>query len=110
MSPPHLPALDSTPALFSRGVTTGELRDHLGFAGTAITDDLEVPRSAGVAPPASALSTPLPPQRHPALRPVTGCGLRGANALKRALGDGSLDRGEFATATRRVLDLRSRRL
>lgn len=37
------PALDTQPALFSRRIVTGELRDKLGFAGLSITDDLEVP-------------------------------------------------------------------
>jgi beta-N-acetylhexosaminidase len=41
------PALDSAPALLSRTVTTGELRERLGFQGVAITDDLDVPALRG---------------------------------------------------------------
>ena len=37
------PALDKQPALFSKRIVMGELRQKLGFAGISITDDLEVP-------------------------------------------------------------------
>lgn len=37
------PKLDDQPALFSKRIVTGELRDKLGFKGISITDDLEVP-------------------------------------------------------------------
>src|SRR5436190_20354487 len=37
------PALEDNPALLSRRIANDELRGHLGFTGTTITDDLEVP-------------------------------------------------------------------
>ncbi len=40
-------AFDQRPALFSRKLTTTELRDRLDFSGVSITDDLEVPALAG---------------------------------------------------------------
>jgi beta-N-acetylhexosaminidase len=103
------PALDSTPALFSRRITTGELRGHLGFAGTAITDDLEVPAITRRGSPghravdaAAAGNDILLFAQSPA------AGFAAAGALARALASGKLDRTESQTSTRRVLDLRSR--
>jgi beta-N-acetylhexosaminidase len=45
------PALDSRPALFSRRITTGELRDRLGFKGVSISDDLDTPAAARLGSP-----------------------------------------------------------
>jgi len=102
------PAVDHTPALFSRRITTGELRDHLRFQGTAITDDLEVP---AIARSGSATARALGAARagndlllfaHHA-----GNGFAAARGLRAALADGSLDRASFEEATRRTVDLRS---
>lgn len=50
----HYPAVDGEapiPATFSRTLVTGWLRDRIGFAGTAISDDLEMGAvAAGTAP------------------------------------------------------------
>lgn len=43
----RFPALAASPALFSRRITTDELRGRLGFRGVSITDDLEVPALRG---------------------------------------------------------------
>ena len=37
------PALDARPAVLSRRIATGELRDRLGFRGVTISDDLQTP-------------------------------------------------------------------
>jgi beta-N-acetylhexosaminidase len=37
------PALDARPAVLSRRIATGELRDRLGFRGVSISDDLQTP-------------------------------------------------------------------
>jgi beta-N-acetylhexosaminidase len=44
------PALDpsGTPAVFSRAIETGLLRDELGFEGVAVTDALDAPAAVGV--------------------------------------------------------------
>ncbi len=37
------PAFSSSPAMFSSALSKDELREHVGFKGVAITDDIEVP-------------------------------------------------------------------
>jgi beta-N-acetylhexosaminidase len=102
------PALDSGPALFSRAITTDELRGHLGFQGTTITDDLEVPAIARSGS-AGARATGAAKAGNDLLlfAQNAGQGFAAARALRAALADGTLDRGEFEAATRRTLDLRS---
>jgi beta-N-acetylhexosaminidase len=103
------PALDSAPALFSRRITTGELRAHLGFGGTTITDDLEVPAiSRRGSPGERAMSAAAAGNDILLFAQSPGAGISAASALRRALGSGKLDRTQFQTSTRRVLDLRSR--
>ncbi|HET8894435.1 MAG TPA: glycoside hydrolase family 3 N-terminal domain-containing protein, partial [Gaiellaceae bacterium] len=53
------PALDptGTPALFSRSIVTGLLRDQLGFGGVVVTDAIDAPAPAATAhAPARALA------------------------------------------------------
>jgi len=103
------PALDDTPALFSRRITTGELRDHLGFAGTAITDDLEVPAIARSGSPATrAVSAARAGNDLLLFAQNAGNGFAAARGVAAALADGTLDRAAFEAAARRTLDLRSR--
>jgi beta-N-acetylhexosaminidase len=103
------PAIDDTPALFSRAITTGELRGHLGFEGTAVTDDLEVPAIARWGSPASrALGAARAGNDLLLFAQNPGNGFAAARGLTEALVDGSLDRAAFEAATRRTLDLRSR--
>jgi beta-N-acetylhexosaminidase len=103
------PALDSTPALFSRRITTGELREQLGFGGTAITDDLEVPAMSRTGSPGErAVDAAAAGNDILLFAQSPGAGFTAASALQRALGSGKLDRTEFTTSARRVLDLRSR--
>jgi beta-N-acetylhexosaminidase len=40
------PAFDERPAVLSRRIATGELRERLGFAGVSVTDDLQTPAFA----------------------------------------------------------------
>jgi beta-N-acetylhexosaminidase len=103
------PALDDTPALFSRRITTGELRDHLGFAGTAITDDLEVPAIARSGSPATrAVSAARAGNDLLLFAQNAGNGFAAARGVAAALAEGTLDRAAFEAAARRTLDLRSR--
>jgi beta-N-acetylhexosaminidase len=102
------PALDSGPALFSRAITTDELRGHLGFQGTTITDDLQVPaiaRSGSAAVRASAAAKAGNDLL--LFAQSAGQGFAAARSLRGDLADGTLDRAEFEAATRRTLDLRS---
>jgi beta-N-acetylhexosaminidase len=102
------PALDDAPALFSRSIATGELREHLGFQGVSITDDLEVPalRRSG-SPAALGVAAARAGNDLLLYAQSAGTGFAAARALARSLKDGSLDRGEFSTATRRAIDLRT---
>ncbi len=101
------PAFSAAPAAFTRSIATGELRRRLGFRGVTITDALESaaveafggPGAAGVA--AARAGADL----------LLFTDLEGAEAARRALvarlRAGKLDRGEFAAAAERVLDLRA---
>ena len=103
------PALEETPALFSRKIATDELRGRLGFTGTTITDDLEVP---ALAPSGSAADrakgAALAGNDLLLFAQSAEQGFAAAGALERSLSAGTLDRAEFEAAARRTLDLRSR--
>jgi beta-N-acetylhexosaminidase len=102
------PALDDQPALFSRKITTGELRDHLGFQGTAITDDLDVPAIARLgSPTARALGAARAGNDLLLFAQSAAGGFAAARGLRQALASGALDRGAFETSARRTVDLRS---
>ena len=103
------PALEENPALFSRRIANDELRGHLGFTGTTITDDLEVPvlarsGSAGDRAKGAALAG----NDLLLFAQSAEQGFAAAGALERSLSAGTLDRAEFEAAARRTLDLRSR--
>jgi beta-N-acetylhexosaminidase len=103
------PALEQNPALFSRKIATDELRGRLGFTGTTITDDLEVP---ALAPSGSAADrakgAALAGNDLLLFAQSAEQGFAAAGALERSLSAGTLDRAEFEAAARRTLDLRSR--
>lgn len=102
------PALDDAPALFSRTITTGELREHLGFQGVSITDDLEVPALQRSGSPAElGLAAARAGNDLLLYAQSVESGFSAARALARSLKDGSLDRGEFQSATRRAIDMRT---
>jgi beta-N-acetylhexosaminidase len=102
------PALDDrSPALFSSRVATDELRGHLGFAGAAITDDLEVPALQSRGSPADrgvAAARAGNDLLLYAQSPVNG--FDAAEALERSLEGGTLDRAQFEASARRVMELR----
>jgi beta-N-acetylhexosaminidase len=101
------PALGSTPALFNRRVVMGELRRHLGFAGTTITDDLQVPVLADAGSAAArGLAAARAGNDLLLFAQDPGEGFAAARALRRALADGRLRRGPFEAAARRTVDLR----
>lgn len=101
------PALDGTPAAFSRAIATDELREEVGFDGVSITDSLD-----------AAAATTFGSRRRVALA-AAGAGadllLYGdwrtaeevSAALRRGLGSGGLDRAAFVESVERVLALRS---
>jgi beta-N-acetylhexosaminidase len=100
-------ALGRTPALFNRRAVMGELRRHLGFAGTTITDDLEVPVLARAGSAADrALAAAKAGNDLLLFAQDTGAGFAAAEALRHALADGTLQRSAFEAAARRSVDLR----
>ncbi len=101
------PAFDSLPALYSRKLGTDELRGRLGFAGVAITDDLETASAAGYGTP----------QRRALLATRAGAdlllfaqsyanGARATEALIRDARAGRVSGLELRRSTARVLALR----
>src|SRR3954453_16234749 len=90
------PALDDSPALFSRPIATDELRGHLGFIGTTITDDPEVPalaRSGGAG--ARARAAPLAGNDLLLFSESAQQRFAAGGAIGRALAAGTLAPAEF---------------
>ncbi|PBC77264.1 beta-N-acetylhexosaminidase [Streptomyces sp. TLI_235] len=103
------PALDAgRPAGLSQAVVRGELRERLGFRGVTVTDALEAGALNGfgdtgqraVAAAAAGMDLMLCSARDVAQ------GEQAAQALARALSDGTLDRAGFTAATTRIAALR----
>jgi beta-N-acetylhexosaminidase len=103
------PALDAgRPAGLSQAVVRGELRERLGFRGVTVTDALEAGALNGfgdtgqraVAAAAAGMDLMLCSARDVAQ------GEQAAQALARALSDGTLDRVGFTAATTRIAALR----
>jgi beta-N-acetylhexosaminidase len=100
------PALSSRPAVLSRQIATGELRDRLGFTGVSISDDLQsvAARSfgspAGLGVTAAGAGTDLLLFRHYGAAGEAGAGLEAA--IRR----GRIGRKQAVAAAQRVIDLR----
>jgi len=97
------PALDERPAMFSRRVTTGELRGWAGFRGVIVTDDLEVPAVAHLTPERKALAAVRAGNDLLLFCQTDAAALRGAAALVRAVRAGSLPRATVDASADRVL-------
>lgn len=101
------PALDDRPAMFSRRVTTGELRGAVGFRGVIVTDDLEVPAVAHLSPERKALASVRAGNDLLLFCQTDAAATRGAAALVRAVGSGTLQRAEIDAGADRVLALQA---
>jgi beta-N-acetylhexosaminidase len=102
------PALDRTaPALFSRRITTTELRTVLGFHGVTISDDLEVPalRRYGSIGRRAVLAARAGNQLL-LLAQHVGSGTAAVNALVSAMRSGRLSRAAVRAAAHDVILLR----
>jgi beta-N-acetylhexosaminidase len=102
------PALDDRPAMFSRRVTTGELRGAVGFRGVVVTDDLEVPAVAHLTPERKALAAVRAGNDLLLFCQTDAAALRGSAALVRAVRSGSLPRATVDAGADRVLALAAR--
>jgi len=104
------PALDDarTPAMFSRPVVTGELRERLGFAGVALTDDLQVPAVGRFGPPGRrALLAAGAGNDLLLFAQDEAAGAAAVDALEEAYASGRLPRAEHEASVARVLALRA---
>ena len=107
MSNAIYPAFSQRPAVFTRAIATGELRDRLGFEGVSVTDALQAaaaeafggPAKVGVAAARAGTDLLL-------FRQYKAADRAGA-ALRRALRARSLPRAQFERSAQRVLDLRA---
>ena len=102
------PALDDRPAMFSRRVTTGELRGAVGFGGVIVTDDLEVPAIAHLTPERKALAAVRAGSDLLLFCQTDAAARRGAAALARAVRSGALPRATLDAGADRVLALAAR--
>ena len=99
------PALDSRPAVFSRRIVEGELRERVGFAGATITDSLGTESATRLgSPEARAVRAARAGNDLLLFASSYAAGVRGARALAAAI-----ERGEMAgeAARRRVASLRA---
>ena len=102
------PALSRAPAVLSRRVVQGELREGLGFEGVTISDDLEAPAfaSRGGASGAALAATRAGVDLLLFARTYDGAD-RDARALADGLRSGRVDRGALQASLARVLALRA---
>lgn len=101
------PAFSERPAVFTRAIATGELRERLGFAGVSVSDALEAEAAqafggaarVGVAAARAGVDLLL-------FRSYRAASRAGAS-LRAALRSRRLRRLEFERSVQRVLDLRA---
>lgn len=100
------PSLSPLPAALATRVVRGELRDRLGFGGIVVSDALDTPALAPfgddgrVAVAAADAGVDLMPFVSPARARAAQA------ALRRALGDGTLDRARAEAALNRLMTYR----
>lgn len=103
------PAFDrGTPALLSRRIVTGELRDRLGFAGVVVTDALDTPALAPVGGDGAVAVRAAGAGNDLMLNIGFGRSVAGANGIAAALRSGRLKEDEARASLRRILALRAR--
>ena len=102
------PAFDRLPAVFSRVVSTGELRGRLGFRGVSVSDALDTPPAASFGGPGRlALRAARAGTDVVLFGGGYGAGATAANTLARRLRAGRLPRRGFLRSVRRVMALRA---
>jgi beta-N-acetylhexosaminidase len=107
MSTAIYPAFSQRPAVFSRAVATGELRDRLGFEGVSITDALQAAAARAFGGPAKVGKAAARAGTDLLLFSDYRAALRAGAALRAALRSRALPRAEFVASVQRVLKLRA---
>jgi beta-N-acetylhexosaminidase len=98
------PSLDSRPAVFSRRILVGELRERVGFEGVTITDSLGVESATRLgSPEARALRAARAGNDLLLFASSYAAGVRGARELASAIETGAVD---SRAATERIAMLR----
>jgi beta-N-acetylhexosaminidase len=102
------PALSERPAMFSKRVTTDELRGTVGFDGVTVTDDLEVAALAHLSPERKALASVRAGNDLLLFCQSWSAAERGAAAVRRAVRSGAISRAAIDVGANRVIALRDR--
>ncbi len=104
-----LPALDPDerrPATFSRPITTGLLRDEMGFRGLVFTDSMRMRAITRMLPPAAAAARAVAAGHDVVLHsPDDRAALAG---VKAAVADGTIGMAQLDRSVRRVLEAKAR--
>ena len=104
-----LPALDPDvrkPATFSRPITTGLLRDEMGFRGLVFTDSMRMRAITRMLPPAAAAARAVAAGHDVVLHsPDDRAALAG---VKAAVADGTIGIAQLDRSVRRVLEAKAR--
>ena len=104
-----LPALDPDvrrPATFSRPITTGLLRDEMGFGGLVFTDSMRMRAITRMLPPAAAAARAVAAGHDVVLHsPDDRAALAG---VKAAVADGTIGMAQLDRSVRRVLEAKAR--
>lgn len=102
------PAFDpGTPALLSRRIVTGELRDEMGFRGVVITDALDTPALAPVGGDGEVAVRAAGAGNDLLINIGYGRSVNGARGIQAALRSGRLRDDDARAAVTRILALRA---
>lgn len=101
------PALANRPAMFSRRVTTRELRRVVGFDGVTVTDDLEVSALGHLTPERKALASVRAGNDLLLFCQSWSAAERGAAALRSGVRSGAIPRAAIDAGAERVIALRA---
>lgn len=107
MSNAIYPAFSERPAVFTRAIATGELRDRLGFAGVSVSDALQAAAAQAFGGPAKVGRAAARAGTDLLLFRQYQAAARAGAALRRALRARELPRAGFERSAQRVLDLRA---
>ncbi|MGH2981598.1 MAG: glycoside hydrolase family 3 N-terminal domain-containing protein [Solirubrobacterales bacterium] len=101
------PAFSGRPAVFTRAIATGELRQRLEFTGVSVSDALEAAAARAFGGPAKVARSAARAGTDLLLFTDYRAAARAGAALRRGLRSRALPRPEFEHSAQRVLDLRA---